>query len=106
MENLIKKIQERISVQLIHMTISNPRTKGGVKKIIIRPVQLKNDIYFQKSAYEEKKVFHENLTMENCQEQISTLLEEFKQVELLTETERLTGLISKKGKGNRFIRNK
>ena len=98
MENLIKKIQERISVQLIHITISNPRTKGGVKKIIIRPVQLKNEIYYQKSAYEEKKVFHDNLTAEECCQQIETLLEEFKQVELLTETERLTALISKKGK--------
>ncbi len=98
MENLIKKMQERISVHLIHITISNPRTKGGVKKVIIRPVQLKNDIYYQKSAYEEKKVFHDNLTAEECKEQIAGLLEEFKQVELVTETERLTALISKKGK--------
>ena len=75
MENLIKKIQERISVQLIHITISNPRTKGGVKKIIIRPLQLKNEIYYQKSAYEEKKVFHDNLTAEECCQQIETLLE-------------------------------
>ena len=98
MKDLINKIQERISVQLIHITISNPRTKGGIKKIIIRPIQLKNEIYYQKSAYEEKKVFHENLTEAACKEQMEALLGEFKQVELLTETERLTGLISKKGK--------
>ncbi len=98
MENLINKITERISVRLIHITISNPRNKGGIKKVIIRPVQLKSEICFQKSSYEEKKVFHENLTEEGCKEQIKTLVEDFKQVEVLTETERLTALISKKGK--------
>lgn len=98
MENLVNMIMERICVHLIHMTISNPRTKGGVRKVIIRPVQLKNEIYYQKSAYEEKKVFHDNLTPKECREQVAALLNEFKQVELLTETERLTGLISKKGK--------
>jgi hypothetical protein len=62
MNELIHKIQERISVSLIHMTISNPKTKGGIKKIIIRPIELKNEIYYQKAAYEEKKVFHERDT--------------------------------------------
>ena len=98
MDNLINKITERISVRLIHITISNPRNKGGIKKVIIRPVQLKNVICFQKSSYEEKKVFHENLTEEGCKEQIKKLVEDFKQVEVLTETQRLTALISKKGK--------
>ena len=95
---MIHKMQERVNPSLIHMTISNPRTKGGIKKVIIRPVQLKNEIYYQKSSYEEKKVFHENLTADACKAQMVDLVKEFKQVELLTETERLTGLISKKGK--------
>lgn len=98
MKDLISKMQDRISVRLIHITISNPRTKGGVKKVIIRPIELKNEIYYQKSAYEEKKVFHENLTEEGCKTAIETLVEEFKQVEMVTEEERLTALISKKGK--------
>lgn len=98
MNDLANKIQERISTALIHMTISNPRTKDGVKKVIIRPIQLKNEIYYQKTSYEEKKVFHENLTGEACRKQVISLLERFRQVEVLTETERLTGLISKKGK--------
>lgn len=98
MKDLTNKIQERISVHLIHMTISNPKTKGGIKKIIIRPVALKNEIYYQKAAYEEKKVFHENLTEDECKAAIEDILPEFKQVELVTETERLTALISKKGK--------
>lgn len=95
---MIHKIQERIHPSLIHITISNPRTKGGIKKVILRPVQLKNEIFYQKSSYEEKKVFHENLTADECKAQMLDLVKEFKQVELLTETERLTGLVSKKGK--------
>lgn len=95
---MIHKIQERIHPSLIHITISNPRTKGGIKKVIVRPVQLKNEIFYQKSSYEEKKVFHENLTADECKAQMLDLVKEFKQVELLTETERLTGLVSKKGK--------
>lgn len=98
MKDLINKMTERLSVHLIHITISNPRTKGGIKKVVIRPIQLKNEIYYQKSAYEEKKVFHENLTEKECAQLIGTLLEDFKQVEMITETERLTAMISKKGK--------
>ena len=98
MKQLAKEMKDRISVHLIHITISNPRTKGGVKKVILRPIELKNEIFYQKSAYEEKKVFHENLTEEGCRAAIDQLLEEFKQVELVTEEERLTALISKKGK--------
>lgn len=98
MQDLIKNIWERISVSLIHMTISNPKTKGGIKKIIIRPVKLKNAIYYQKASYEEKKVFHENLTEAECKAAMEDILKDFKQVEMVTEGERLTALISKKGK--------
>ena len=98
MKELTEKMRQRISCHLIHITLSNPRTKGGVKKIVIRPVKLKGKLCYQKAAYEEKKVFHENLTEEECKERLEALLEEFRQVEMLTETERLTALISKKGK--------
>lgn len=100
MEDLILKIRERISIHLIHITISNPRTKGGVKKIIIRPVQLKKGICYQQASYEDKKVFHDNMTEEECKDRIGELIQSFKQVELITETERLTALISKKGKAS------
>lgn len=98
MKELTERMRQRISCHLIHITLSNPRTKGGVKKIVIRPVKLKRKLCYQKAAYEEKKVFHENLTEEECKERLEALLEEFRQVEMLTETERLTALISKKGK--------
>ncbi|MDO4555837.1 MAG: SAM-dependent methyltransferase [Lachnospiraceae bacterium] len=104
MENLTEQIRERISVHLIHMTISNPRQKGGIRKVVVRPVLLKKELYFQKSSYDEKKVYHENLTQEQCREQIMELLFPFRQVELVTETERLTALISKKGKATLKIK--
>ena len=100
MEDIILKIRERISIHLIHITICNPRTKGGVKKIIIRPVQLKKGICYQQASYEDKKVFHDNMTEEECKDRIGELIQSFKQVELITETERLTALISKKGKAS------
>lgn len=106
MQNLLEKIKERINPSLIHITISNPRTKDGVKKVIIRPVQLKNEIYYQKAAYTQKQVFHENLTEENCKEQMEELLKEFKQAELITETEQLTALINKKGKATVKVKKK
>ena len=98
MEELILKINERISPELIHMTISNPKTKDGIKKVIIRPVQLKKGICYQQSSYEEKKVYHANLSEAECKEKIRELLSFFKQIELVTQSERLTALISKKGK--------
>ena len=98
MKELITKIQDRISVQLIHMTISNPKEKGGIRKIVLRPVEIRKEIVYQKASYDDKKVYHENLSEEDCKAAIEEMISSFKQVELLTETERLTALISKKGK--------
>ncbi|MBR5788592.1 MAG: SAM-dependent methyltransferase [Lachnospiraceae bacterium] len=80
------------------MIISNGKTKGGVNKIHIRPILLKEKVLFQAASYTEKQVFHENLTKEETINKIIALMEEYKQCEIDHEDKIITCLISKKGK--------
>jgi len=60
MEQLHKLLEEILTFDLIQATISGARKKGGILKIKIRPVILKDELVFQASSQEEKKVFHKN----------------------------------------------
>ena len=64
MEQFLALLDEILNFDLIQATVSGARKKGGVLKIKIRPVVLKDELVFQASAHEEKKVFHKNYTKE------------------------------------------
>jgi SAM-dependent methyltransferase len=91
--------EKMVNSDLAGITISNSSDKDKVKKIKIRPVLIKNELYFQTSEYIGDKVFHSNL---NKEEIINTLPEWFEglfhQAEILTDKGKVTVLISKKGK--------
>lgn len=78
--------------------MSNPRTKGGIRKVEIRPVLLKGALIFQASEYTEKQVQHYNLKEEQVYEKVAQWMEEMKQLEALHPAGRVHVLISKKGK--------
>ena len=78
--------------------MSNPRTKGGIRKVEIRPVLLKGELIFQASEYTEKQVQHYNLKEEQVYEKTALWMEEMKQLEALHPKGRVHVLISKKGK--------
>lgn len=98
MDELRSFLEETLNTQLNKIIISNGKTKGGVNKIHIRPILLKEKVLFQAASYTEKQVFHENLTKEETIEKIIALMQDYKQCEIDHEDKIITCLISKKGK--------
>ena len=62
-EELLKRV---LTSLLVDMVISGARGGGDFIKIKVRPVMIRDSLYFQVSRYTDKQVFHENMTAEDC----------------------------------------
>lgn len=82
----------------IQIVLSNPRRKGEIKKISLRPVIISEGLYFQQTSYIGAKVFHKNLSRDQAVEKTEQALrKEFKQCQIITETEMVVILSNKRG---------
>lgn len=101
MEELKKLIEEYIEKQeIIQSAIaSNAVNRDKISKVKMRPVMVKEQISYQAESFIGTKAYHKNLTPTELPEYITRLMtEDFKQLEMETEAEKVTVLISKKGK--------
>lgn len=99
MEELREKLMPFLSDRLCQITVSGPREKDGIFKIKIRPLLLKGELVFQKTAYKGTQVFHENLSGEKLLEELlHEMQENFRQLAAESLDGSLTVLVSKKGK--------
>lgn len=99
MEELREKLMPFLSDRLCQITVSGPREKDGIFKIKIRPLLLKGELVFQKTAYKGTQVFHENLSGEELLEQLLHEMQgNFRQLAAESLDGSLTVLVSKKGK--------
>ena len=99
MNKLREYLEEQINKDLLWAILSSAREKGGIKKVKIRPVELKGQIVYQASATDGVKVFHKNYSREELISYLEkALMEEFRQLQ--AEGRRMDGtvLVSKKGK--------
>lgn len=99
MEELREKLMPFLSDRLCQITVSGPREKDGIFKIKIRPLLLKGEFVFQKTAYKGTQVFHENLSGEELLEELLHEMQgNFRQLAAESLDGSLTVLVSKKGK--------
>ncbi|CDD48002.1 methyltransferase [Firmicutes bacterium CAG:534] len=99
MEELREKLMPFLSDRLCQITVSGPREKDGIYKIKIRPLLLKGELVFQKTAYKGTQVFHENLSGEELLEELLHEMQgNFRQLAAESLDGSLTVLVSKKGK--------
>ncbi len=100
MELSIKKIfEETVNWDLVNITISNSVNRDRITKVKIRPVLVKEELFFQASEFIAEKVFHKNYTKEELLLQLPEWFDGlFKQAEIETKRGKVTILISKKGK--------
>ena len=95
-EELLKRV---LTSLLVDMVISSARGGGDFIKIKVRPVMIRDSLYFQVSRYTDKQVFHENMTAEDALETLSGwILHDFRQAQIRMQNEMVTVLVSKKGK--------
>lgn len=101
MESLKAYLEELVQKKemVLQAILSNPREKEKGSKIKIRPMLLKGERMYQAESFIGTKAFHENFSMDMLASYVVEKMEDnFKQLEMDTETEKVTALISKKGK--------
>lgn len=98
MEEIRAVLEQCFTLDFISGTISNPREKGGVTKVKIRPMLVKEKLVFQFEAFENNQAFHENVSAEEAVIKVQKYMELFKQLQMMTKTVNYTILVSKKGK--------
>ena len=95
-EELLKRV---LTSLLVDMVISGARGGGDFIKIKVRPVMIRDSLYFQVSRYTDKQVFHENMTAEDALETLSGwILHDVRQAQSRMQDDMVTVLVSKKGK--------
>lgn len=83
---------------LYQIIVSHPRRKGGVSKIKIRPVLIREELLYQESRFEGTQVFHENKTADEVIALITEVMAGgFKQLDIYTRDWEATALVGKKG---------
>lgn len=106
----LEKLSTYIDENLVDIVISNSSDSGQMKKVKVRPVQVKEQVKFQVTSYQGTKVFHKNYDRDSfitllekfitgylIEEQADAVVK-FKQIVIRTTKEQVTALFSKKGK--------
>ncbi len=81
-EKLLKEFLE--NKILVKGVISNMKGNYEYTKVVIKPVLLKNNFFFQFEQFQNNKAYHSNLTTKESIEKISALLDNFKQFMIFT----------------------
>lgn len=98
-QNIREVFEDILDVNLIDVIISNSTNPQVAAKIKLRPVMLKNELFFQASEYRGTQVFHCNYKKEEFLMKLPEYFEGlFKQVQIRTTNKNVNILISKKGK--------
>lgn len=101
MERLREIIETSIDKdeKIIAAIASNPRDKEKISKIKIRPLLVKEELVYQAESFIGPKAYHQNLKPQELVDYLMIHMEQdFKQLELDMETQKVTVLVSKKGK--------
>lgn len=98
MKEIKDVLTECLTIDLLGATLSNPKRKDGVRKVKVRPVLMKEELFFQCEAHKNQQVFHENYGAEQACEALEKYMEDFRQMQIETTEMSCTVLVSKKGK--------
>lgn len=99
MSDLHDYLSELLNEKLYQMVLSNPCKKDGITKVKVRPVMMKQELWFQETRYQGTQVFHQNLTSTDMMERIEQYMkEDFRQLLAEHMEGKLHVLVSKKGR--------
>ncbi len=98
MQELKTLLKQCLNIDFLSATLSNPKEKGGVQKVKVRPVLKQGELLFQCEEHKNNQVFHQNVSANQTVEKIVEYMTGFKQMQLETKTLRVNVLVSKKGK--------
>ena len=91
-------LEDNLNSEFLLAVLSNPRRADGPNKVRIRPVRHKDRHVYQFEAFCGTQVFHQNLEKEEACGKILEYMENFRQMQLETQSAAVSALVSKKGK--------
>ncbi len=97
-ETIRQGLEEILSLPLLRLTVSNPRTGAEYKKITARPMEVKGQQVLQLEKFTETQAFHENVPMEQAADRLESLMEQYGQLDATCQGAVFCLKISKKGK--------
>ncbi|MGL5052997.1 MAG: class I SAM-dependent methyltransferase [Cetobacterium sp.] len=96
--DIINIFKENINnTQFIRGVFSNPSNPGLYKKINLKPVEIKGEIFIQFESFKDNKAFHKNLSPEETLIYLTDIIQGFKQILITTFKEEIQVLQNKKG---------
>lgn len=98
MNDLQQILDKYLNEQLVHIVISNPRSREIPSKINFRPVLMKGNLVFQASEYREKKVFHKNYSAKEAAAEVMERILQYRQMEISSQLGQANVLTTKKGR--------
>ena len=98
MEKIKELLEDNLNIDFMSAVLSNPRMKGGVTKVKVRPLIRQDELFFQIETFRGNQAFHKNLKPEEAVKELCEHLENMKQLQMETKEYSYTVLISKKGK--------
>ncbi|WP_313891956.1 SAM-dependent methyltransferase [Psychrobacillus sp.] len=92
-------LEQILDKQLMTATISQPRVKSNeVKRVKLKPIELKNMYHIQLEYQYERILKHENIPLESFAQTLDELLEQFRQLHIDFIAEKVQVQLSKKNK--------
>lgn len=98
MDELRTVLEDNLNSEFLLAVLSNPRQADGPTKVRIRPVRHKDRQVYQFEVFCGTQVFHQNLEKEEACGKILEYMENFRQMQLETQSAAVSALVSKKGK--------
>ena len=98
MKEIFELLKQVLNREFIRAVLSNPRTKDGVVKAKVRPLEKNGDFMFQVEKFTKTQAFHENINCKAAAEILAGHMENFRQMQIETVQAEYTVLVSKKGK--------
>lgn len=98
MQEIKKLLEQSLNIDFLGATLSNPKDKGGVQKVKVRPIIKKDSLLFQCEEHKNNQVFHNNYETKQAADVLEDYMQQFKQMQMETKQYRYTVLVSKKGK--------
>ena len=98
MQAIKELLDQSLNIDFLTATLSNPKDKGGIQKVKVRPILKKDTLLFQCEEHKNNQVFHNNYEAQQAALILEEYMQQFKQMQLETKQHRYTILVSKKGK--------
>ena len=100
MSELQELLEQILDQELIQLILSNTRDAAQGEKLKVRPVLIKEKLYFQETLYLGTKVFHTNRRKEDMKQRLEACLEKdglFRQAQIHCESMDAVVLVRRKG---------